>query len=212
MGLLKTPMSSQRIELWSGGFLDLVNPEDSRITREDVVAGLSNACRFAGQSRRFYSVAEHSVLVADLLRWSGEDIDVQWAGLMHDAAEAFLGDVTAPLKYVMRHLESADGSEEHPTCAYDDVYDGLEALLHDQFGVAAGHVEDRPVGECDLWAFIIEAQALLPSGGDPDVYNVPDYVRKLGGLPEDGQVIWFAGVEPRLAGELFRQRWAELAP
>lgn len=59
----------------------------------DIAQGLSNCCRYAGQCNRFYSVAEHSILVSRVVP---EEYALQ--GLMHDAPEAFLGDVTRPLK------------------------------------------------------------------------------------------------------------------
>jgi hypothetical protein len=51
------------IELASGRFLDLSGPDASAIGLEDVAWGLSNTCRFAGQCRALYTVAEHALLV-----------------------------------------------------------------------------------------------------------------------------------------------------
>lgn len=74
------------------------HPADFRIT--DIAYGLSNVCRFAGHTSSFYSVAEHSVRVSDLIReWKFSE-EEQYAGLMHDAAEAYLSDIASPLKYL----------------------------------------------------------------------------------------------------------------
>lgn len=70
-----------------------VNPED--INLEDIAHCLSNLCRYGGQTKQFYSVAEHSCRVAE----SVSDENKSWA-LLHDATEAYLGDVVRPLKYL----------------------------------------------------------------------------------------------------------------
>ena len=79
------------IEFWP---LD-PRPEDVRI--EDIAHALSMQCRFAGHCDRFYSVAEHSIRVADLVPRE----DKLWA-LLHDASEAYLVDLPRPIK---RHSE-----------------------------------------------------------------------------------------------------------
>jgi len=87
---------------------------------EDIAHALGNLCRFTGHSRRFYSVAEHSLLVAHecweaIMRGpvASADLAADGAryGLFHDAAEAYLGDVSRPLKHlpgmeVYRDLEA----------------------------------------------------------------------------------------------------------
>ena len=85
----------------SGARFDLENPSPDQIFDEDIAIALSRQCRFNGHSRSFYSVAQHSCYVADELRRSGEDADVQFAGLMHDAAEAYVGDVIQPIKSML---------------------------------------------------------------------------------------------------------------
>ena len=63
---------------------------------------LSKIARFNGMTRFFYSVAQHSCLVHDMAVVDyGEGSEVAKAALMHDAAEAYLGDVTTPLKRLL---------------------------------------------------------------------------------------------------------------
>jgi len=70
-----------------------VDPRPDEIFIEDIAHALSLACRYAGHCISFYSVAEHSVLVARNL----PDHLKLW-GLLHDASEAYLVDVPRPLK------------------------------------------------------------------------------------------------------------------
>lgn len=84
------------ILLHSGSYFDFENPEASKILIGDIAHALSHICRFTGHCARFYSVAEHCVHASRLV--PPEDA---FAALMHDAAEAVLGDVSKPLKSLL---------------------------------------------------------------------------------------------------------------
>ena len=68
----------------------------------DIAVSLSHLCRFNGHTRRFYSVAEHSVYVAwDFCRISNRTLPHEiLAALLHDAHEAYTGDIITPLKSI----------------------------------------------------------------------------------------------------------------
>lgn len=86
------------IELLSGAYMDYKHPELSGATIEDIGHALSNVCRFAGHLPRFYSVAQHGVNVAHVVKALGGDSVEIFTGLMHDTAEAFTNDLPTPLK------------------------------------------------------------------------------------------------------------------
>lgn len=87
--------SDNYIVMYSGAELEFLRPEPCKIQMSDIAHHLSQVNRFCGGLYRPYSVADHSVYVANL--FEGED-ELRRYALMHDATEAFLGDVIAPLK------------------------------------------------------------------------------------------------------------------
>jgi 5'-deoxynucleotidase YfbR-like HD superfamily hydrolase len=74
-------------------------PDPSQIVIEDIAHALSSLCRYAGHTRELYSVAQHSVLVAeDVVRRNNFGAFLHWRALLHDAAEAYVCDLPSPLK------------------------------------------------------------------------------------------------------------------
>jgi 5'-nucleotidase len=87
------------IQTVSGRRVDPFAPDPDEIDVDDIAQALANQCRFGGHCRAFYSVAQHSCLVADLVAAEGGDAgDRLWA-LLHDATEAYLVDLPHPLKH-----------------------------------------------------------------------------------------------------------------
>jgi len=81
---------------WSGQLINLHKPTEDMICITDIAAALSKICRFGGHSNDFYSVAQHSVVVANLA-----PSYLCREALLHDATEAYLGDVIKPLKNIL---------------------------------------------------------------------------------------------------------------
>ena len=99
----------------------------SQVKLRDVAVGLSRVCRFAGQMSQlvpFYSVAEHSVW-ASYIAPPGQRI----AALVHDAAEAFIGDVTSPLKHMLPDYKELEARFEAALWKHFDWPDSKTAAV-----------------------------------------------------------------------------------
>lgn len=78
-------------------FFQYLNPTAETIDIEDIAHALSQICRFTGHTSKFYSVAQHSVMVS---RYVSEKNRL-WA-LLHDAPEAYINDLASPLKRIIK--------------------------------------------------------------------------------------------------------------
>lgn len=87
----------------AGLYLDFANPLPEQIITSDIARGLAKTCRFGGQipGNGWYSVAEHCLLGARWILESTGNPDNAFGFLMHDAAEAYTGDIPKPLKVML---------------------------------------------------------------------------------------------------------------
>jgi 5'-nucleotidase len=93
------PAPGPYLQTVSGRWVNPFDPQPDQLDAGDIARALANQCRFGGHSRVFYSVAQHSVLVSELVEQRGGDAEDAFAALMHDATEAYLGDMPHPLKH-----------------------------------------------------------------------------------------------------------------
>lgn len=101
----------------TGGAFHPLDPRPEEVHIEDIAAALSKMCRYGGHTRRFYSVAEHSILMA-----SKAPEGLKMAALLHDASEAYLQDIIRPVKV---HLTG-----------YAEIESRLMAVIAAKFGFA----------------------------------------------------------------------------
>lgn len=127
---------------FSGRLLTLWDPQPEQIDIEDIAQALSNLCRFTGHCREFYSVAQHSVLVSYHVR-----PELAFQGLMHDAQEAYINDLSRPIKH-------------HPDMTpYRLLEDGLEEVIRAKYGLP--RFLDPNVKCVDNLIVVDEGRALL---------------------------------------------------
>lgn len=81
------------IVTYSGRCINPLQPDPEQIAIEDIAHSLANVCRFTGHVREFYSVAQHSYLASQIV-----PDDLALTALLHDASEAYLSDVSRPIK------------------------------------------------------------------------------------------------------------------
>lgn len=89
----------------SGLWFDFLNPKPDQVCLHDIAHSLSRCCRYGGHTDNHYSIAQHSVFVANKLKKDGATLDTQLAGLLHDAHEAYIGDIVSPLKALLPEIK-----------------------------------------------------------------------------------------------------------
>lgn len=159
-----------------------LHPDPSDLDHRDIAHALSLICRYGGHVRRFYSVAEHCVH----LSYAVPAEDALWA-LLHDATEAYLGDMIRPLKRNMPDYEHAEYV--------------LMAIICDRYGLARQF--PASVKDADNRILLDERAALLPPSPQP-------WASALEAMDPLGVNIRAWG--PAEAEHRYLQRFAELAP
>jgi hypothetical protein len=132
------------IMLHSGAWFDFCAPASSCFNIEDIAHGLANICRYAGQCKRFYSVAEHSILVSQTAK------GFEYEALLHDAAEAFVGDISRPLKQMLPDFKRIEAE--------------VERAILERFGVA--WPLPPQIKQADLRVLAAEQKQIMPEGTD----------------------------------------------
>lgn len=110
------------IETVSGKRFDYMNVRPEDICLKDIAISLSNQCRFLGHTGQFYSVLEHSLWVHHHARKLGLPSTVKKAALLHDAQEAYVGDIPSPLKMWMRTQRGGDAYDRMETLIQSTIF------------------------------------------------------------------------------------------
>ncbi len=141
------------------GWFDIKNPTPAMVDVRDVALGLSRQSRYNGFTIKYYSVAEHCVLVAAHLMKVYKNPELAMLGLLHDAAEAYVGDLVAPIKEFMPLYKEWEGR------VYAAVYRKLMPEKSLWYGGKMHRVEmHNLVKYTDTRIRIDETDALMKSG------------------------------------------------
>ncbi len=158
MGRVDDNTSKCFAETYTGLLIDLINPRPEQINILDIAHALSNQCRFNGHCSEFYSIAQHSVLVSKRLLDLGHGDECQLAGLLHDAAEAYIGDIITPVKSRLPDFKA--------------IEDGLLPTILEHLGGGSDSGKWRAIVKEADWALLAtEAKKLMASGGKD--WNLP---------------------------------------
>jgi len=147
------------IETVSGKKFHFLDPQDDEIDIEDIAYALANLCRFNGHCDRFYSVAEHSVFVSSLL-----PKELQLAGLLHDASEAYLPDVASPYKdnirvYYPSNQDSNSIISGH-TKTFKEVENNLLSMIFKKYNL--NYPLSEEVENADRYILYLEQRRFMP--------------------------------------------------
>lgn len=161
---------------------------------DDIAHALAYSCRFNGHTSRYYSVAEHCLLVCAIVEFLGGNAEQQLEGLLHDATEAYLTDVPAPFKQFLPDWKKLDHD-------LDQKFRECMDLPSTKTGL---------VKEADWIALFIEAYHLLPDRGE--CFADPEGLRDKALQMRKDYDLSLHCMEPREAERLFLLQWAEYAP
>jgi len=152
------------IAITGGVFFDLLRPDEMEYDIEVIANALSHLCRYTGHVDRFYSVAEHCVLVSKAV---AEKYALE--GLLHDASEAFVGDVSSPLKKLLPEYQKIEDNIQRAIAKYFGLVYPFPSAVHeaDKRLYWAERATVAP-GKDGLWHQELRAsRKVVPSGMSP---------------------------------------------
>jgi len=178
------------------GLYEFFEPAKWNFEIEGIAHALGNLCRFTGQCDRFYSVAEHSVLVAlylqDVLKI--RDKRLLRSAVLHDSAECIIGDINSPLKSLIRHIVKP-----------------IENAFLDEVDLRFGLDTRHPrIKDADGVLYLLEREFNMPmlDRAHPEHHYLPIDDEVINAMP------WFSKTvtywEPKHAKHFFLRYWSAL--
>jgi 5'-deoxynucleotidase YfbR-like HD superfamily hydrolase len=143
-------MEAPYVSTYLGNRFFLTRPHIDDVAIEDIAHGLAYQCRFNGQTSAFYSVAQHSLMVMALVPETE-----RLPALLHDAAEAYLGDMVKPLKNLFPEFSAIEAR--------------VMEIIGKRFGVDLIRLHPA-IKQADLVALATEKRDLMPHSTEPWTY------------------------------------------
>ena len=174
-------MNNQWIQTFTGTTVYPLAIQQFSINIEDIAHALSNMCRFTGHTREFYSVAEHSIRVSELV-----PKELKLAALLHDGSEAYLSDIASPVK-------------NHPDFSfYRDAELDVQTAIYQSFGIYLDFSKHSIIRRADIILLVTEKRDLMTKGERE--WELPDI------KPLDKTIV---PLSPSSAKQLFIEKFNE---
>ncbi len=153
------------IYTYSGVSFSPLSPCMEDISPLDIAHALSYMCRANGHFKSFYSVAQHCLACEAEARLRGLSREVRLACLIHDASEAFISDITRPVKRALSQ--------------YREIEERLQRVIYKRFGIDPDDkVLMAAVSEIDdamLYYEFLELGGLALFDEAPEIMSKPDF-------------------------------------
>jgi hypothetical protein len=164
---------------FTGRKIDLIEPTPEMICIDDIAHALSNICRFGGHTRQFYSVAQHSVLVCAVV-----PDHLKQVALLHDAAEAYTGDIIKPLKVMIESV-------------IEPIESRFALAIFQKYRINPIHLLD--IKKADKYAISLEHECFMKGNSEPFIKVMREH-----NLIIDKQHVWPSQVAESIFLEFFK--------
>lgn len=150
------------VQTRSGRAVDLLDTKPEQIYAEDLAVQLARIPRWngatVGRPSEIYPVAMHSILVSMLLPADSPSA-LKLAALLHDAHEAYIGDMPSPVKWAIRHVLRRNGCSVDP---FRYISDFIQDAVHEAAGLPMVFMEwHDAIKKADMWALALEDRYLM---------------------------------------------------
>lgn len=172
------------LQTYTGKKFFILNPTVDSIDIIDIAHALSLLCRYNGHCRTFYSVGQHAVWVANIIKHLGGTVDDQLYGLHHDASESFITDIPRPVK---PHLNN-----------YLELEKKISDVIYEHFNIKQTPAKHELMKRADNIALAMEYRDLMNKSDTPWV------------LDEKPLPIRIEPLQPKVVEKLYLKKHREL--